>query len=207
MSLLQTVQQEVIERLGNLSVTARQAVESVLSGQHRSVRRGSVRPGREGTGPLDGRRRRASRRFSVRAARLAQQVHDPQTIERVLSVKQRTAIDESQILLDIAAGQRRGRIEQRHQKQRVGVGRHACPIHFLVSFSKRGHHGVVTTECLDHLRAADGLFHDAIQTAELALQALKPAPRVARDELREPEHDRHNQQRRQCQIPPCQAPC
>lgn len=40
MSLLQTVQQEVIERLGNLSVTARQAVESVLSGQHRSVRRG-----------------------------------------------------------------------------------------------------------------------------------------------------------------------
>jgi uncharacterized protein (DUF58 family) len=40
MSLLQTVQQEVIERLGNISVTARQAVESVLAGQHRSVRRG-----------------------------------------------------------------------------------------------------------------------------------------------------------------------
>jgi uncharacterized protein (DUF58 family) len=40
MSLLQTVQQEVIERLGNLSITARQAVESVLAGQHRSVRRG-----------------------------------------------------------------------------------------------------------------------------------------------------------------------
>lgn len=38
--MLQTVQQEVIERLGNLSVTARQAVEAVLSGQHRSVRRG-----------------------------------------------------------------------------------------------------------------------------------------------------------------------
>ena len=30
MSLLDTVQQEVVERLGNLSVTARQAVESVL---------------------------------------------------------------------------------------------------------------------------------------------------------------------------------
>lgn len=40
MSLLQTVQQEVIERLGEISVTARQAVESVLAGQHRSVRRG-----------------------------------------------------------------------------------------------------------------------------------------------------------------------
>lgn len=40
MNLLQTVQQEVIERLGNLSITARQAVESILSGQHRSVRRG-----------------------------------------------------------------------------------------------------------------------------------------------------------------------
>jgi uncharacterized protein (DUF58 family) len=40
MSLLQMVQQEVIERLGNLSITARQAVESVLAGQHRSVRRG-----------------------------------------------------------------------------------------------------------------------------------------------------------------------
>ncbi len=40
MSLLHSVQQEVIERLGNLSVTARQAVESVLAGQHRSVRRG-----------------------------------------------------------------------------------------------------------------------------------------------------------------------
>ncbi|HWH68190.1 MAG TPA: DUF58 domain-containing protein [Candidatus Sulfotelmatobacter sp.] len=40
MNLFQTVQQEVIERLGNISVTARQAVESVLAGQHRSVRRG-----------------------------------------------------------------------------------------------------------------------------------------------------------------------
>ena len=40
MTLLEKVHQEVIERLGNLSVTARQAVESVLAGQHRSVRRG-----------------------------------------------------------------------------------------------------------------------------------------------------------------------
>jgi len=40
MSLLQIVQQEVIEHLSHLSVTARQAVESVLAGQHRSVRRG-----------------------------------------------------------------------------------------------------------------------------------------------------------------------
>jgi uncharacterized protein (DUF58 family) len=40
MSLFATVHQEVIELLGNLSVTARQAVESVLAGQHRSVRRG-----------------------------------------------------------------------------------------------------------------------------------------------------------------------
>jgi len=40
MSLLQMVQREVIERLSHLSVTARQAVESVLAGQHRSVRRG-----------------------------------------------------------------------------------------------------------------------------------------------------------------------
>jgi uncharacterized protein (DUF58 family) len=38
--MLEQIQQEVIERLGNLSVTARQAVESVLAGQHRSVRRG-----------------------------------------------------------------------------------------------------------------------------------------------------------------------
>lgn len=40
MSDFRNVQQEVIERLGNLSVTARQAVESVLAGQHRSIRRG-----------------------------------------------------------------------------------------------------------------------------------------------------------------------
>jgi uncharacterized protein (DUF58 family) len=40
MSLLETVQREVLERIGNLSITARQAVESVLAGQHRSVRRG-----------------------------------------------------------------------------------------------------------------------------------------------------------------------
>lgn len=40
MSSLRTIQQEVIERLGNLSITARQAVESILTGQHRSVRRG-----------------------------------------------------------------------------------------------------------------------------------------------------------------------
>jgi uncharacterized protein (DUF58 family) len=39
-TLLERVHQEVIERLGNVSVTARQAVESVLAGQHRSVRRG-----------------------------------------------------------------------------------------------------------------------------------------------------------------------
>ena len=40
MTLLEQVHREVIERLGNVSVTARQAVESVLAGQHRSVRRG-----------------------------------------------------------------------------------------------------------------------------------------------------------------------
>lgn len=40
MSLRETVQQEVIERLGHISITARQAVDSVLAGQHRSVRRG-----------------------------------------------------------------------------------------------------------------------------------------------------------------------
>jgi len=40
MTLLDKVHREVIERLGDLSITARQAVESVLAGQHRSVRRG-----------------------------------------------------------------------------------------------------------------------------------------------------------------------
>lgn len=40
MSLFQEVRQEVVERLGRLSVTARHAVESVLAGRHRSVRRG-----------------------------------------------------------------------------------------------------------------------------------------------------------------------
>jgi uncharacterized protein (DUF58 family) len=40
MSLLESVEQEIIERLGHFSVTARQAVESILAGQHRSVRRG-----------------------------------------------------------------------------------------------------------------------------------------------------------------------
>ncbi len=40
MNLFETVQQEVIERVGNLSLTARRAVESILAGQHRSVRRG-----------------------------------------------------------------------------------------------------------------------------------------------------------------------
>ncbi len=40
MSLFAAVEQEVIDRLGNLSITARQAVESILAGQHRSVRRG-----------------------------------------------------------------------------------------------------------------------------------------------------------------------
>ncbi|MBA3686347.1 MAG: DUF58 domain-containing protein, partial [Planctomycetes bacterium] len=38
--LLLTVQQQVIERLGRVGVAARQAVESVLVGQHRSLRRG-----------------------------------------------------------------------------------------------------------------------------------------------------------------------
>ncbi len=40
MSLQREVHQQVLERLGNVFVAARQAVESVLSGQHRSVRRG-----------------------------------------------------------------------------------------------------------------------------------------------------------------------
>lgn len=40
MNSLRTIQEQVVERLGNLSITARQAVESILTGQHRSVRRG-----------------------------------------------------------------------------------------------------------------------------------------------------------------------
>ncbi|MBA2479704.1 MAG: DUF58 domain-containing protein [Planctomycetes bacterium] len=40
MSLQGDVHRQVLERLGNVFVSARQAVESVLSGQHRSVRRG-----------------------------------------------------------------------------------------------------------------------------------------------------------------------
>lgn len=40
MTLLSTVQEDVLQRLGRIGVAARQAVESVLVGQHRSVRRG-----------------------------------------------------------------------------------------------------------------------------------------------------------------------
>jgi uncharacterized protein (DUF58 family) len=40
MTLQEAVHREVLERLGTVFVAARQAVESVLSGQHRSVRRG-----------------------------------------------------------------------------------------------------------------------------------------------------------------------
>jgi uncharacterized protein (DUF58 family) len=40
MSLQEDVQRQVLERLGMVFVSARQAVESVLSGQHRSLRRG-----------------------------------------------------------------------------------------------------------------------------------------------------------------------
>lgn len=40
MSLLATVQSEVLERLGRVGIAARHAVESVLSGQHRSIHRG-----------------------------------------------------------------------------------------------------------------------------------------------------------------------
>lgn len=40
MSLIERVQSDVLQKLGRVSVTARHAVESVLSGQHRSVRRG-----------------------------------------------------------------------------------------------------------------------------------------------------------------------
>jgi uncharacterized protein (DUF58 family) len=40
MSLADTVQAEVLERLGRVGVAARQAVESMLSGQHRSLHRG-----------------------------------------------------------------------------------------------------------------------------------------------------------------------
>lgn len=40
MGLHDTVQREVLERLGNAFLAARQAVESVLAGSHRSVRRG-----------------------------------------------------------------------------------------------------------------------------------------------------------------------
>lgn len=40
MALLHTVQEQVLARLGRVGVAARQAVESVLVGQHRSVRRG-----------------------------------------------------------------------------------------------------------------------------------------------------------------------
>ncbi|NRA39662.1 MAG: DUF58 domain-containing protein [Planctomycetes bacterium] len=40
MSLRQAVPEEVLERLARVGITARQAVESILSGQHRSIRRG-----------------------------------------------------------------------------------------------------------------------------------------------------------------------
>lgn len=40
MSLLSAAQEDVLQRLGRIGVAARQAVESVLVGQHRSVRRG-----------------------------------------------------------------------------------------------------------------------------------------------------------------------
>ena len=40
MNLLRTVQEEVLERLGRVGVTARHAVESILAGQHRSIRYG-----------------------------------------------------------------------------------------------------------------------------------------------------------------------
>ena len=40
MSLQQTVQEQVLQRLGKVGVEARQAVESALVGQHRSVHRG-----------------------------------------------------------------------------------------------------------------------------------------------------------------------
>jgi uncharacterized protein (DUF58 family) len=40
MSLQQTVQEQVLQRLGKVGVEARQAVESALIGQHRSVHRG-----------------------------------------------------------------------------------------------------------------------------------------------------------------------
>jgi len=39
-SLLRTVQEDVLERLGRVGVAARHAVESLLAGQHRSVHRG-----------------------------------------------------------------------------------------------------------------------------------------------------------------------
>lgn len=40
MELVRTIQEEVLERLGRVGVAARHAVESVLSGQHRSIRHG-----------------------------------------------------------------------------------------------------------------------------------------------------------------------
>ncbi len=40
MSLLHHVQEDILERLGRVGITARQAVESILSGQHRGMRRG-----------------------------------------------------------------------------------------------------------------------------------------------------------------------
>lgn len=40
MTLLSAVQEDVLQRIGRIGVAARQAVESVLVGQHRSVRRG-----------------------------------------------------------------------------------------------------------------------------------------------------------------------
>jgi uncharacterized protein (DUF58 family) len=39
-SLLRTVQEEVLERLGRVGVAARHAVENILQGQHRSIHRG-----------------------------------------------------------------------------------------------------------------------------------------------------------------------
>ncbi len=84
---------------------------------------------------------------------------------------------------------------ERHQKQRVRVGRDARSIDALVLRAERRDGGIVALERGDDLLTRERLLHRPVERAEMLLQLAEAAPREDGDEAREAQHDRHDEQR------------
>ncbi len=90
-------------------------------------------------------------------------------------------------------------VGERHQHHGVGVGKDARLEHIRVDPAEVLHRCFVAPKSLDHALPADGLLHHAVQLAQAFLQVAEAFAGRLGDEVGEPDHDRHDDNRGQRQ--------